>query len=82
MKKASRHTLLGGLYCTAVLRCYASIFDSLSVSSELIISFIIIIMNSITKRLLYLWGTVVSAWPLGHSLAECDVPVPVPVKSL
>ena len=33
-------------------------------------------MNSITKRLLYLWGTVVSAWPLGHSLAECDVPVP------
>merc|ERR1712242_628106 len=37
---------------------------------------IIIIMNSITKRLLYLWGTVVRAWPLGHSLAECDVPVP------
>ena len=71
---ASSH--LGGLYCTAVLRCYASIFDSLSVSSELIISFIIIIMNSITKRLLYLWGTVVSTWPLGHSLAECDVPVP------
>ena len=39
-------------------------------------------MNSITKRLLYLWGTVVSAWPLGHSLAECDVPLPVTVKSL
>ena len=41
------------------MRCYTSIFVSLSISSELIISFIIIIMISITKRLLYLWGTVV-----------------------